>query len=148
MAENEDELTVEAEHLLQKHTKSSLRPSLDDVVSALGAEIARRPATMILVDAIDECPAPVQRKVIEHLKRLLQDSRVRIMVTSRFDQTLLPGASMLEIRARDEDTAKFVRERIEAGISPVSETLSSSLREESTLREEIISGVVGKTNGM
>lgn len=148
-----DAISSQARALYDKHSFAETRPSLEEVMSVLGVELAKHSIVSILVDAFDECPVPTRNILVQKLQTLLQlprlqKTRIRLMVTSRQPSNSFPEAVRVEIVATGDDLGLFVKETITSGISPMSDDLSKLVRRDHTLENELVTKIVDKSQGM
>ena len=78
----------------------------------------------------------------------LKGTRIRLMVSPRQEKSLFADADLVEIVAAEEDVRLFVEKCIKDGISPASDDLSDSVREDLDLKKTIISRVTKQSKGM
>lgn len=100
--------------------------------------------SFILVDALDEFPETERQSLIRDLKTFTPD--IQILVTSRnvpSIQSHFQDAACMQIRAREEDVRIALVARIED-----EEFLSSAVKGNPTLRDDIINAITQKTEGM
>ena len=93
--------------------RTSPRPSLEEILSALQSILTNYSSVYIVVDALDECQEQdgTRSQLLIKLRELQRKGDVRLMVTSRFipdieDEFKL--ALRLEVRASDADVKRFV----------------------------------------
>lgn len=146
-------LPAEARALYEKHAFADTNPSMDEVLSVLSGEIAKRSVVSILIDAIDECPSSIQKTLFRNIQGLfsmpiLQKTQIRLIVTSCLSQSPFPDAEYIELLAAEGDVGLFVRETIAGGVSSISPTLSSLVQADPELQAGIVNAVVSKAKGM
>lgn len=128
--------------LFDRHQKKGTRPSLDEILEVLHSVISELSRVFVVVDALDECPTTNRCRTAfltgllelrQHGVNILATSRSIPEITEKFDLD-----TWLEIRARDEDVAKFVDAQILQGSSDLLKSM----------REEVREGTVKAASGM
>jgi hypothetical protein len=128
--------------LFDQHQKKVTRPSLDEILDVLHLVISELSRVFIVVDALDECPTTNRCRAAfltgllelrKHGANVLATSRSIPEITEKFDLD-----TWLEIRARDEDVAKFVDAQILQGGSDLLKSM----------REEVTGATVNAASGM
>jgi hypothetical protein len=93
--------------------RTSTRPSLEEILSALQSVLTNYSRVYIVVDALDECQEKdgTRSQLLPKLRDLQRKADMRLMVTSRFIPHIeneFRLALRLEARASDEDVKRFV----------------------------------------
>ena len=120
------------------------RPKIDQVLTLLKAEINTYSTVVIAVDALDEIPAKTRAQLLVHLRNLSRN--IRLIATSRklLDIADDFGDDMyLEIVANADNMRRYIESRISG-----SGILKRLLNNHQSLREDLISTVVKKADGM
>ncbi|KAI0098079.1 hypothetical protein GGR51DRAFT_539157 [Nemania sp. FL0031] len=104
--------TVQA--LYEIHTKKNTQPSLSDISTIIRRVFEDYRVVFIVVDALDEYPDESRHTLLRELKNL-QESKVRLMVTSRPIGTIIEqfeNSVQLPIKAQGEDIKLLVESLI------------------------------------
>jgi arsenate reductase-like glutaredoxin family protein len=127
----------------QCHEKRDTKPSLQDVLQLLNAEMSRISSLFIVLDALDECTvvANTRSKVILELEKI---PNVRLMVTGRRDVedivlSKCKNPAILAIQASPDDMRKCVASQVE-------DTLDLSKSNYSG--PSVVDNIVAKAKGM
>ena len=147
-------MSEEAKALYAKHTLYRTKPTIDEIISIVQAEIRRHPTVFIVVDALDECPEDgrIRATFIAKPRHIViptasSESNVRILVTSRLANNFFPIATEIEIRATDGDLKRLVYQRIEDGLSD-DHNISESLRRNQSLKNDLVAMIVERAGKM
>ncbi len=121
------------------------RPSLNDLKRLLLALCSQYTRIFIVVDALDECEAAHERRLLLPILESLPDARTRLFVTSRpnnedISQTFRK-ASRITIAAPESDLRRYITERIEER-----KDFASKLTPD--LKESITSTIPARASGM
>jgi hypothetical protein len=142
LAQHRSPLPQTLKQLCDRHRGKRMRPSLGEIVEVLHSVIREHSRVFVVVDAVDECPASGHCRAAfvaglldlrSHGVNIFATSRFIPEITNRFDKS-----TWLEIRARDEDVAKFVDAQISRGGSDLLKKM----------RAEATAGTVKAANGM
>lgn len=115
-----------------------------DLFSILKAEIDTYSMVFVAVDALDEIPAGMRCQLLEYLRAL--SSKIHLIATSRKLLDIeddFKNDQSLEIVAKTESMRRYVEGRIS-----VTKILLRLLNNHEALREEVVSTVVKKADGM
>ena len=144
----------EAKALYAKHTRYRTKPTIEEMVSIVEAEVRRHSAVFLVVDALDECPEDgrVRATFVERLQYILTattstDTKVRLLVTSRLAKNIFPDANETEIRATDPDVKRLICQRIKDGLSDDDE-ISQSIRQNEALKNALVRMIVERAGKM
>ena len=144
----------EVKDLYTKHTRYRTKPNMNEIVSAVLAEICRHSVVFVVVDALDECPenGRVRARFIEKLQHILtstssMEAKVRLLVTSRLTKHVFLDANEIEIRASDDDIKRLVCQRIEEGLSDDDE-ISQSVRQNHTLKNTLVATFIERAGNV
>jgi hypothetical protein len=128
------------------HRARLTRPSIGEYLNLLQQELLRFAKVYFVIDALDECPTQNRRRerFVTELQRL--QPGVRLLFTSRplHDvRAMMPFASDLEIRAKNEDVLLFLEGQIlqEA-------LLQRHIKNEPSLHSHILAAIVQSVDGM
>lgn len=96
--------------------RTSTRPSLEEILSALQSTLTNYSSVYIVVDALDECQEKdgTRSQLLAKLRDLQGKGDMRLMVTSRFIPDIeneFKLALKLEVRASDADVKRFVMDQ-------------------------------------
>jgi hypothetical protein len=133
-----------AQKLYQKHQKQRTRPSLEEVRDIFRTTVSEYSKVFIIVDALDEYPESHRSILLDTLAAM--GGAVSLMLTSRPNispESFFPTASVLEIRAKEEDIRRYIDAHIRA-----SSRLSKHVQARPELRGEIESKIIGNVEGM
>ncbi|KAK3369418.1 ankyrin repeat-containing domain protein [Lasiosphaeria ovina] len=123
-----------------------MRPSFDDFSAALRSVISLYAKAFIVVDVLDECPISesCRSRFISEIMDLQSHTGANVFTTSRFipeiTQIFQDTATVLEIRARDEDVRKYLASRMFC--------LPPFVGSRAELQEEIITEITKAADGM
>lgn len=138
-------LPQQVEELYSKLGKEKRRPSFDGLSKLLVALCNQSEGTYIIVDALDECEAMDERRLLLPVLEVLPNTSTRLFVTSRPNKEDIihsfGKASQISITAPELDLRQYVRERLEARRDLV-DILSPELK------EKIVSTVSTRVSGM
>ncbi|KAL8922820.1 MAG: hypothetical protein Q9208_004945 [Pyrenodesmia sp. 3 TL-2023] len=144
-------LTKEVHLLYDNHTKFSTTAKSQEVVSVLKREVERFSSVYIIVDALDELAEGegCASVFIEALSRLAPAPlrKMRILATSRVEHSLLPRADVIQITATQDDIKRFVKNKIQEGISN-SHSLSERARSDKALKKSLVSAINKQASGL
>ena len=149
LSDSQDSLAEGPKSLYAMHTRYRTKPTMDEIISIVQAEIRRYSAVYIVIDALDECLE--DRKVRKILTKNLQliltsnETKVRILVTSRFTNDIFPNANEIEIRATDIDLRRFVCQRIEDGLSD-DDQISQYVQQNEAYKDGLIEKIVKRAD--
>ncbi|KAJ6521464.1 hypothetical protein DFH09DRAFT_997607 [Mycena vulgaris] len=130
--------------LYAKHHERRTRPSLEEIRDILCSTLSQSSNVFIVVDALDEYPEQQRDILLRGLSSL--GSTVHLMLTSRPHITanhIFRTSETLEIRAKEED----IRRHLDAEIFR-SSRLSKHIENQPNLREEIVTTIVRRSDGM
>ena len=154
LSQSRDLLAKEVEDLYYKHTFSRTKPTLDEIMCIVQAEIRKYSTVFVCVDALDECPEDdkIRATFVSKLKSILTavastETEVRILVTSRLTNSDFPTADQIEIQATETDIQHVVSQRIEDGLSD-DDKISRSVREKPDLKDDIVTMIVERAGKM
>jgi ankyrin repeat domain-containing protein 50 len=120
------------------------KPTMPDLESLLNSVCRTYGTTYIIIDALDECH-PDQRKILLPVLRRLNNTSIKVLVTSRQHaqdiERAFQGQPRVEIRATEHDLRDYVASQIEQD-----EDLIDLLTDE--LKEKMISSISGGAGGM
>ncbi|KAL8922168.1 MAG: hypothetical protein Q9208_005363 [Pyrenodesmia sp. 3 TL-2023] len=100
-------------NLYDRHADRKMRPSLEEILSALQVVVSNHTKVYVVVDALDECMDHdgSRSQLLSMLRKLQSTGRLRVMITSRFIPEVVQQFSfspMLEVRASDSDVKRFI----------------------------------------
>ncbi|KAL7944011.1 hypothetical protein V8C42DRAFT_327511 [Trichoderma barbatum] len=121
------------------------RPSADELIQALQSVIAVYSRVFIMIDALDECQLAndTRLEVLSSISKIRSKTRANFFITSRFDAQItetFQAIPTLEIRASEEDVSRYLCENMLH--------LPKFIRDNSSLQEEIITGILKAVQGM
>ncbi|KAF8877975.1 ankyrin repeat-containing domain protein [Infundibulicybe gibba] len=128
---------------LRKH-KAGNRPTFNKILDMLKVEVEIYSRVMFVADALDETEVQVWAPLLRHLQAL---SGVSLLATSRDTGEIafeLQPDQRLDIMANKEDMRKYVEGRLAGSTGRFRRLLEAN----TNLREEIITGVMKKADGM
>lgn len=139
-------LPAELIDLFEKHNAKSTRPSVHELSSLLRAAVGGFSKTLIVLDALDECPEKdgMREHFITELLGL--QPQVQLLVTSRIIPMIerqLADAKRVDIRASDEDIKTYLLERMNS-----SGKMKGYFDKDQELRSKITGTIIGKAGGM
>jgi Cdc6-like AAA superfamily ATPase len=139
-------LPTEVKSLYTKHQQGRTRPSLQEILSALNLVAARLLQKFVIIDALDETGSS-REDFLTELSRFQQQNHVNIFTTSRHDtkitnenEELFKNLTKLEIIATTDDLQTYVRGNLN--------WLPSSIRNGTTLPQDIVAGIAKSVDGM
>ncbi|KAL8911033.1 MAG: hypothetical protein Q9171_003737 [Xanthocarpia ochracea] len=130
--------------LYKSHNERKTRLGLKDVMNVFDDVLKSFKTAYLIVDALDECSSTVRDILVQELKAL--QSTTSLIVTTRPIDSIIREFSedvSIEIRASYGDLDKYITSTIAS-----SSKLSSLLRGQAMLANEISSKVIAKANGM
>ena len=131
--------------LYESHKDKRTRPSLDEILKVLHSVVTGYSRTFILVDALDEYQGSDggRKKFLTEIFDLQAKTGASLFTTSRFIPEILKefeGRSIwLEIRARNEDVARY----LDGHISRLPSCVSRSYGLQQRIKTEVIKAVDG-----
>lgn len=135
-----DELT----EAYKKHSKEGTTPSLHECCRLVHAAIGCFSKTYLVIDALDECAEGTMNILFAELRKMRPPISILItsrhIVTNHYDPT---SALRLGIEADVVDIRQYLEERIKD-----STALQAYFKNDTDLRDVIISGVADKAKGM
>ena len=138
-------LPHQVEEMYSKLEKEKRRPSFDELSTLLVALCDQSERTYLIVDALDECEAVNERRLLLPVLEVLPNASTSSFVTSRPNKEdifhTFGKASQIPIIAPDLDLRQYIRERLEAR-----KDLVDKLTPE--LKEKIVSTVSTGASGM
>ena len=139
-------LLAKIKSLYKLHSREQTRPPLVEYLRLLLNVTQMFSKAFVLIDALDECSERdgTRDSLLKALREI--GPHVHILITSRLvpvttDQ--FGDASQLEIRARDEDVATYVKSRI-----ATSARLLRHIERDPALESTIVSKLLAKAQGM
>ena len=118
----------------QKKVIGGRAPQLPDIIKMLQTTSSGKP-TFICIDALDECAAEYQVKILDSLHQMLQKSPgLRIFVTGRphiqpdIEKRLSGKVTTIEITSRRGDVIRYLRARLNEDTNP--DAMDGSLEED------------------
>lgn len=132
--------------LYEQHTRIKTRPLLNEYLRLLRAIINDFSRVYIIIDGLDECSETNSTR--SHFLPGINDIRPQIctFVTSRYLPSIereLPGATRLQVEAKDEDIRKYLMQRLQKW-----EFIKRHLEKDPSLGESIIGSIVSKARRM
>ncbi|KAL8855889.1 MAG: hypothetical protein Q9178_007454 [Gyalolechia marmorata] len=130
--------------LYKSHKEKKTRPGLKDVIKVFDDVLKSLKTAYLIVDALDECSSGVRDILVQELKAI--KSTTSLIVTTRPIDSIIREFSedvCIEIRASYGDLDIYLTSMIAS-----SSRLSSLLRGQVMLANEISSKVIAKANGM
>jgi hypothetical protein len=127
------------------HRAKKTGPSLTEICTLLRDAISFYSKTLIIVDALDECPQGENRRILLSKLRELGPG-LNLLITSRRTPSIaseLNKSGNLEIRATDGDITSYLRERI----TVATEEIKYFIEEDETLYPLVIKTILEKANG-
>jgi len=146
LAQGQPSLPGVIRSLYARQSGRPTRPSFDDLSAALRSVISLYAKAFIVVDALDECPISegCRSRFISEIIDLQSQTGANVFTTSRFipeiTHTFQDIATVLEIRARDEDVRKYLASRMFR--------LPSFVGRRAELQEEIVTEITKAADGM
>ena len=123
------------------------RPSLNELKGLLKSLSSHYKRTYIIVDALDECEAIRERRLLVPVLESLPTSLTRLFVTSRPNNEdisdIFNAASQITIAAPASDLHRYIQERIDER-----KELVSRLRLRPELKDHITSSITAAASGM
>ena len=140
-------LPQQLEKLHKELERQKRRPSFDELRKLLKALCDQYDRVYVIVDALDECEAIWERKLLLPVLEELPRTSGRLFVTSRPNNEDISNTfgkqSKITIAASESDLRQYVAERI---AEEESRTSVTALKPE--MKESIISTVSGGASGM
>jgi hypothetical protein len=139
-------MSVDACRLYARHREQRTRPSLDEMHGVLHTVISQYSRVFIVVDALDEYPEEHRNILLGCLStlgptvNLMLTSRPHINIENAFANSNL---EIMEVRAREHD----IRRHIDGQIVK-SSRLSRHIKNSPNLREEIVTTILRRSDGM
>ena len=140
------EMPSGVERLYERHRAKQTRPSLGEIVTELHSVSSAYTRSLIVVDALDECPISEggRQIFISELLNLQTKARARVFVTSRINpqiaRELGTGHTCVEIRASDANVQKYLNSQICQ--------LPAFVRRSMDVQEELKTAITDTVNGM
>ena len=139
-------LPAELTELFERYNSKGMRPSMHELTGLLRGAVKAFSKTLIIIDALDECPEKdgIRENFISELLSL--QPQVQLLVTSRIIPMIerqLEDAKRIDIQASDEDIKIYILERISS-----SSKMKGYFDKDPGLRDKIIQNIVGKAGGM
>jgi hypothetical protein len=130
--------------LHQEYIVAGTRPTADELLKTLQAVLSKYSTVHIVVDALDECSAEdgTRRRLLAHLRALQGHTDLRLMVTARHIPDIIDeftGASILEVRAHNEDVRRFLSGQIDR----LPKCVQRDAELQQTIHEKIIEAIDG-----
>ncbi|OBT84941.1 hypothetical protein VE02_06622 [Pseudogymnoascus sp. 03VT05] len=130
--------------LYDSHKKNQMRPTFNELSSALQSVAALYSRCFIVIDALDECQASdgCRAKLLREIFDLQAKSRASIFSTSRFIPEIhehFKNSMRLEIRATDQDVRRYV----DGHMSQLPRCVQRSTELQSEVKMEIVKSVNG-----
>jgi predicted DNA-binding protein len=143
-------LDPEIKEMYEKHAATRSRPNATTFLTLIEAQIEKMDRVYVVIDALDECQEKTRADLLNNINKL--SFKTNVFLTSRHntrvEQYLRPREmNNLEIRAAPEDIKTYIQARFLLE-SDRHSCLDAHLQIQPYLREEILEGVIGKTNGM
>lgn len=123
-------LSRNVEDLYDRHKPKRTRPASEEIIAVLSIVTASYSRTYIVIDALDECQIAdeCRTRFLTEIFRLLSNSRVHLLVTSRFTKEVVEhwfeNTPRLEIRAKDEDVQNYLYARLQNSRALISRDVS------------------------
>ena len=130
--------------LYEKHSKAKSPPSIGECCQLLQAVVHSIPKIFVVIDALDECTEATRDALLTRIQNL--QPKVRLLITSRHtfgSEYELDDSLSLEVRADHIDMQHYLDERIRE-----SRALQAHIKKDRDLHGYLVSGIVGKANGM
>ena len=133
------------ETLYASHTKNeNTKPlSCEEVFNTLSTAIGTRDPVFIVVDALDECSDEARTELLKKTRELQKVAKASLLATSRHIHHIeqhFEEDAQLEIRADEEDVAKYVSSQLV--------NLPSCVKKNPTLQEKIKRCIAKTVDGM
>ncbi|KAK2762720.1 hypothetical protein FQN54_000894 [Arachnomyces sp. PD_36] len=132
--------------LYNRHNGKGTRPKLDEILSALQSVIPTYARTFIIIDAVDECGNSdgSRSRLLSAIFDLQASTGANVFATSRFIPDIVKEfegrSSSLEIRASNEDAARYLEGRMWQ--------LPSFVARNSDFQKEIKTEIIRAVDGM
>ncbi|OTA02586.1 hypothetical protein A9Z42_0029700 [Trichoderma parareesei] len=128
-----------------KHTQEETRPSLDDLVEALGSVATMYSKIVVVIDALDECTASdrARSRLLSHVVNLRTATAVNLFATSRHIPDIereFKGSLKREVLAHEEDMHRYLVAHMKY--------LPDFLTEQNGLKEDIKREIVHAAQGI
>lgn len=140
------DLPIELKSLYTNHQQGRTRPSSQEILSVLSSVAAKLSRIFVVIDALDETGNSREDFLIE-LSRLQEQNHINLFTTSRHDtkitnenEELFKNLTKLEIIAAPDDLKAYVRGNLK--------WLPSSIRNGTTLPQDIVAGIAESVDGM
>jgi hypothetical protein len=131
--------------MYNSHKARKTSASLAEICTLLRDAINFFPKTLIIIDALDECPQGENRRVLLSKLRELNPG-LNLLITSRRTPSItldLRKSGNLEIRATDGDITSYLQERI----TVATEEIKYFIEDDETLYPLVIKTILEKANG-
>jgi hypothetical protein len=143
------QLAPESIKLLKRCRKEQKSPLLEEVSSIFRTEMKSLTRLFIVIDALDECfPEQIRHTLLRDMHSLTsEEASTRLFITSRphpVIENAIAGVTRLHIRALLSDIQSHIASRIANNLS----SLQTFLKDDPSLRDEIIRIVADKAGGM
>jgi hypothetical protein len=143
------QLTPESIKLLKRCQEEQRSPLFEEISLIFRTEMKLLARLFIVIDALDECfPEQVRHTLLHYMHSFAGgEASARLFITSRphpVIQNAIAGVTTLQIRAALSDIQSHIDSRITGNLS----SLQTFLKDDPTLRGEIIRIVADKTGGM
>jgi len=138
-------LRADIVRIYNSHRAKKTDPSLAEICTLLRDAISFYSKTLIIVDALDECPQGESRRVLLSKLRDLGPGN-NLLITSRRTPSItleLETSGNLEIRATDRDITNYLRERI----TVATEEINYFIKNDETLYPLVVKTILEKANG-
>ncbi|KAI9673848.1 MAG: hypothetical protein M1822_009584 [Bathelium mastoideum] len=139
------DLAAAVDELHNRHSKLGTKPSLDELMQALGKLCLSYSTTYMVIDALDECSNTNSGRshLIQKLRELQAGGNVRLLFTSRFIPEVtewFQSDLRLEVRASEEDVRRFVAGQISR--------LPNCIQCSEELKNDVQNKIIESVNGM
>jgi hypothetical protein len=143
------QLMAETVKLLKRCQEEQRSPLLEEISSIFRTEMKSLSRLFIVIDALDECfPEQVRHALLRDMHFLAgAEASARLFITSRphpVIENAITGVTRFHIRALHSDIRSHITSRITGNLS----SLQTFLKNDPTLRNEIIRIVADKAEGM
>ena len=140
------QVPAELAELYERYNSKGMRPSVHELTSLLRAAVKAFTKTLVVIDALDECPEKDGVREILISELLSLQPQVQLLVTSRtipMIERQLENARRIDIQASDEDIKTYISERIRS-----SGKMKGYFEKDPDLRDKITQTIVSKAGGM